>query len=154
MIRPEPAWTTGVGAYTGWGLPFAESASFSQRELARLTGRSWGGRETSRELRRAVLQLRTARIECQIRNKKTKQWAVADFNIAFCEFQKAIGFKNNTQDGIANMHKCLSLHYLGLQNVTQEEVEKCATWLEIATKGALLRGWNLIEPDLSGPMEE
>ena len=74
---------------------------------------------------------------------------VEEFNAAFCQFHDAIGFTHHSQEGIANMHKCLVLHYLGIEGATDEEIEKCATWLMVATNGAIRRGWDLEVPDLS-----
>lgn len=75
---------------------------------------------------------------------------VAEFNAAFCEFHKAIGDRSNTQAGIANMYKCLVLHYLGTQDATDEEIKATARTLELAQSEAMMRGWNLVTPDLSG----
>lgn len=71
--------------------------------------------------------------------------SIEEFNIAFCAFNAAIGNKSNTQEGIANMYKGLQLHYLGLQNVTDEEIERCAVILEVATREATYRGWSIFE---------
>ena len=74
--------------------------------------------------------------------------SAVDFKKAFCEFQAAIETKNSTQEGIANMHKCLVLHYIGLENVTDDELDSCASWLRVATNEAQLRGGSLQAPDL------
>lgn len=80
----------------------------------------------------------------------TLKCTLSEFNQAFVQFHKEIGNKNNSQASIANMHKCLTLMYFGLEDVTEEEVERCAVTLQVATHGAVYRGWDLIEPDLSG----
>ena len=72
---------------------------------------------------------------------------VDEFNQGFVEFHNAIGFKNNTQDGIANMYKGLCLMYLGLINPTEEELENAARLIDIASHGALARGWHLVVPE-------
>lgn len=74
---------------------------------------------------------------------------IEQFNKAFCEFNEAAGLKTNTQDGIANMHKGLVLHYLGIEKATDEDIERSARCLHIATSGAIRRGWHLSVPDLS-----
>lgn len=74
---------------------------------------------------------------------------IEQFNKAVCDFNEAAGLKTNTQDGIANMHKCLVLHYLGIENATTEEIETSAIWLEIAQNGAIRRGWDLLGSGLS-----
>lgn len=79
-------------------------------------------------------------IEC------TKQ----EYYKAWHDFRRVQGSTESTQEEVALAHKCLVLHYIGMQDVTQEEIESCATFLEIATKEAMMRGWTLMEPDLSG----
>src|SRR4051794_2351892 len=64
---------------------YESTISFSERELARLTDRSWGGR-TSKQLFEAVMQLRSTQIFVSIYNKETKQWQVANFEM----FSKAL----------------------------------------------------------------
>lgn len=70
---------------------------------------------------------------------------VKEYNAAFCQFFKAIGDKSNTQEGIANMYKGLQLHYLGLINPTDEELESAACALQVATNNAVYRGWMLFD---------
>ena len=70
-----------------------------------------------------------------------------EFNQAFVEFRKQIGITSNTQDQIGNMYKGLVLHYLGIQDIDDDEVDKCAEWLKVASKEALARGWTLLTPD-------
>jgi hypothetical protein len=74
--------------------------------------------------------------------------SVKEFNAQFCNFQKISGDKTKTQDQVALAYKCLALHYLGVQNATEKEIEACAMYLEIASVGAYARGWHLIEPDI------
>src|SRR3954449_1165480 len=48
------------------GYPYSNTVTFSQRELARLMGRTtWGGKD-SRELYHAMMQLQSTRIQCSI----------------------------------------------------------------------------------------
>lgn len=70
-----------------------------------------------------------------------------EFNAGVCQFIQAAGDKSNTQRGIANMHKGLVLLYLGMSDVTDAEVETAAIFLEVATNGAIARGWDLIVPE-------
>jgi hypothetical protein len=63
----------------GWPIP--EVISFSQRELAALTGRSsWGGAD-GKQFYRAVMQLQTALIRCSWYDKTTTEWGLAAFNV-------------------------------------------------------------------------
>lgn len=71
---------------------------------------------------------------------------VKEFNAAFCQFFRAIGDKSNSQEGIANMYKCLVLHYLGIQTPTEAELQCAANVLETATSNAVARGWMLDIP--------
>lgn len=66
---------------------------------------------------------------------------VEDFNRSFAKFHEAIGNKRHTHEQIRGGLKGLTLKYLGLQNVTDEELETCATFLQIAIKEAQARGW-------------
>ena len=68
---------------------------------------------------------------------------IAEFNKDFSKFHAAIGNKSHTQEQIAGGHKALTLRYLGLKDCTDSELEHAAMVLEIATDGALARGWNL-----------
>jgi hypothetical protein len=65
------------------GFPVPTSVSFSQRELARLIGRSSFGGADSKELYRAVMQLHTTRVQCSFYDKKTDAWATASFYILY-----------------------------------------------------------------------
>jgi len=73
--------------------------------------------------------------------------SLAEFNKGVCDFIREAGLRSNTQDGIANMHKGLVLMYLGIQDITDEQMETAATFLEIATIGAMKRGWHLVRPE-------
>lgn len=64
-------------------------------------------------------------------------------NRAFGRFLSEIGNKNHSQESIKNLYKGLVLHYLGLQNPTDEMIEKYSMLLEVATQGAIARGWDL-----------
>jgi hypothetical protein len=59
---------------------YDSTVSFSARELAYLTGRSWSGR-TSQQLYEAVMQLRRTGITASLYDKETDQWALVDFEV-------------------------------------------------------------------------
>src|ERR671926_1529865 len=63
---------------TEGGEPYSGVVVFTQRELARLTGRSWGG-NASRQIYHAIMQLRRTGIMCHVRNKETKESLKLDF---------------------------------------------------------------------------
>lgn len=62
------------------GYPYPDTVSFSQRELARLAGRSWSGR-TSKQIHEAIMQLRTTLVHCSLYDKDTKEWTTANFSV-------------------------------------------------------------------------
>ena len=59
---------------------YADTVSFSARELAALVGRSWGGK-TSDELHQAIMQLRRTNISASLYDKETNEWVVGDFEV-------------------------------------------------------------------------
>ncbi len=59
---------------------FDGTVSFSARELALLTGRTWSGR-TSEELHQAIMQLRRTGIKASLYDKETDEWVVVDFEV-------------------------------------------------------------------------
>jgi Replication initiator protein A len=59
---------------------YNDTVSFSARELALITGRSWGGR-TSRQLFDAIMQLRRTGITASLYDKGTDRWEVADLQV-------------------------------------------------------------------------
>ena len=64
---------------TDEGFPISDTVSFSQRELARLTGQtSFGGRQ-SQQMIRALRQLHRTGISASLLSKETKQWVRLDF---------------------------------------------------------------------------
>jgi hypothetical protein len=63
------------------GFPVPDSVSFSQRELARLIGRTSFGGNASSQLYRAVMQLHTTRVQCSFYDKKTNEWTTASFYV-------------------------------------------------------------------------
>lgn len=63
------------------GFPVPGSVSFSQRELARLIGRSSFGGNNSSQLYRAIMQLHATRIQCSFYDKKTDRWTTASFYV-------------------------------------------------------------------------
>lgn len=62
------------------GYPYPDTVSFSQRELARLADRTWGGR-TSKQLFEAVMQLRATLVHCALYDKELDTWQVANISI-------------------------------------------------------------------------
>src|SRR5205823_5168746 len=63
----------------GWPIP--QRISFSQRELAALTGRAtWGGAD-GKQFYRAVMQLKTTTINASWYDKKSGDWEIAAFNV-------------------------------------------------------------------------
>lgn len=70
-----------IKKYSEYGIPFPEGVPFSQRELAKLTGRkSFGGGNTE-EFKKSIMQLRRTAVTCSLYNKDTKNWVQVDFNI-------------------------------------------------------------------------
>ena len=65
------------------------------------------------------------------------------FNAACAKFMREIGNKANTQESISGLYKGLTLHYLGLQNVTKDELENAAMLFQVMTDNATARGWSL-----------
>ena len=63
------------------GYPYPDTVSFSQREIARLVGRSVFGGNQSRQLYEAIMQLHTARVTCSFYDKETKEWALGTFYV-------------------------------------------------------------------------
>jgi hypothetical protein len=63
------------------GYEGAESVAFSQRELAKLVGRSSFGGATSKEFLKAILSLRYTGIWCSFYDKETQEWKVLNFSI-------------------------------------------------------------------------
>jgi len=70
---------------------------------------------------------------------------LSQFNKACSKFMREIGNKNNTQESISGLYKGLTLHYLGLQDLTDDEVETAAIIFKVMTDNALARGWSLDE---------
>lgn len=69
--------------------------------------------------------------------------------MAIGEFRAAWSLPNQTQVGVANMHKALGLHYMGLEGLDEDELASCAAHFESVTQEAWARGWDLEVPDLS-----
>lgn len=66
-----------------------------------------------------------------------------EFNAALCKFNREIGDRRHSQASITGLFHGVSLHYLGLKGVTDEELDTCAMMLKIAISGAHARGWEL-----------
>src|SRR3954454_1483532 len=61
------------------GDPYPNAIAFTQRELARLVGRTWGT-SVSQQLYHAMMQLQNTRIICSVHNKETKEYFEVSFN--------------------------------------------------------------------------
>jgi hypothetical protein len=84
------------------GYEGADSASFSQRELARLVGRQSFGGANSKEFFRAVMQLNATRIWCSFFDKQTEEWRVLTFTL----FTEALfsGRKHKLTECVLTLH--------------------------------------------------
>jgi hypothetical protein len=84
------------------GYELAESASFTQRELAKLVGRQNFGGADSKQFLRAVMQLNTTRIWCSFFDKKTGEWKVLTFTL----FTEALfsGRKHQLRECVLTLH--------------------------------------------------
>lgn len=71
-----------------------------------------------------------------------------EFCSAWHMFRDEISKRSNSQDSIGNLWKGLVLHYMGIRDITDEQLERAASMLKVAHYGAIMRGWDLIEPDL------
>lgn len=72
-----------------------------------------------------------------------------DFYKAYHDFRKVMCSTRSTQDMVGNGWKGLVLHYFGMQEVTDADIERCAMLIEATGHEALFRGWTLETPDLS-----
>jgi hypothetical protein len=63
------------------GYEGADSASFTQRELAKLVGRQTFGGADSKQFLRAVMQLNATRIWCSFFDKENGEWKVLTFTL-------------------------------------------------------------------------
>jgi hypothetical protein len=88
----------------GWPIP--DTASFSQRELLQLVGRSsWGG-NSGRQLYRAVMQLHRTSIRCSWFDKESGEWTIAHFNpIAAALFS---GKKENIKESVITINQVIT----------------------------------------------
>lgn len=59
------------------------------------------------------------------------------------KFIQEAGRKSNTQERVKAAHRAVTLSYLGLNDVSEEDLEMCAEHLVCATEGAIARGWDL-----------
>lgn len=73
----------------------------------------------------------------------TIQCTVPEFNAQVAKFMKVSGSKSYSQDEVAAAHKCMTLHYFGADFPDQQSLEQGAMFLEVATIGAIRRGWQL-----------
>jgi hypothetical protein len=84
------------------GFPVPNGVSFSQRELARLVGRSSFGGASSKELYRAIMQLHTTRVQCSFYDKKTDHWVSASFFVLYEALFS--GRKNSIRTCMVSVH--------------------------------------------------
>lgn len=84
------------------GYEGADSASFTQRELARLIGRQSFGGANSKEFFRAVMQLNATRVWCSFFDKETGEWKVLTFTL----FTEALfsGRKHQLRECVLTLH--------------------------------------------------
>ena len=84
------------------GYEGADSASFTQRELAKLVGRQTFGGADSKQFLRAVMQLNATRIWCSFFDKETGAWKVLTFTL----FTEALfsGRKKQLRECVLTLH--------------------------------------------------
>jgi hypothetical protein len=84
------------------GYEGADSASFTQRELAKLVGRQTFGGTDSKQFLRAVMQLNATRIWCSFFDKETGEWRVLTFTL----FTEALfsGRKHQLRECVLTLH--------------------------------------------------
>jgi hypothetical protein len=84
------------------GYEGAESASFTQRELAKLVGRQTFGGADSKQFLRAVMQLNVTRVWCSFFDKETGEWKVLTFTL----FTEALfsGRKHQLRECVLTLH--------------------------------------------------
>jgi hypothetical protein len=84
------------------GYEGADSASFTQRELAKLVGRQTFGGADSKQFLRAVMQLNATRIWCSFFDKETGEWKVLTFTL----FTEALfsGHKLQLRECVLTLH--------------------------------------------------
>lgn len=73
---------------------------------------------------------------------------IPEFNSALSFFLTEIKNLSNNQDSIGNLWKGLLLHYMGINEHTDEEIQRCAAWIQYAEETATRYGWLLEEPNL------
>lgn len=79
----------------------------------------------------------------------TIPYTINEFNKALSFFfLKEITKADNSQESIGNCWKGLLIHYMGLFEVTDDEIERCSIWIKVAEASATRRGWLLEEPHL------
>ena len=71
-----------------------------------------------------------------------------EFKAALGDFWTECGKTSNTQDQIANGHKCVCLMYLGVTDFEDDDdMQRSADLLIATTSNALRRGWDLELPE-------
>lgn len=68
---------------------------------------------------------------------------LSEFYKDVSKFMEITGFKNTPVDTVQGAFKCMTLRYLGLTKVTDNERESAAMVLQVAIEGATARGWVL-----------
>lgn len=66
-----------------------------------------------------------------------------EFNKDLSKFMTITGDMSHTQEQVTGAFRAVTLRYLGLYDVTSEELENAASLLTVVSDGALARGWNL-----------
>ncbi len=88
--------------YSEYSLPYPEGVHFTQRELARLIGRSsFGGWDTKKFIK-AIMQLKSTEITFSFFFKKTKEWQMLTINIFHETLLKGRG--NVITDLVLSLH--------------------------------------------------
>ena len=111
------------------GYPYPDTVSFSQRELARLIGRTWSGR-TSQQMFAAVMQLKSTLVHCALYDKELDEWQTGTFNIVartlfagkgntikYCIVQIDAGISkslNRRHVAFFNLHRLNTLDVIGM----------------------------------------
>lgn len=70
-----------IKKHSDYGRPFPNGVPFSQRELAKVTGRKSYGGQSQKQFFNAIMQLRRTGVVCSFYKKETKEWIAVDFQI-------------------------------------------------------------------------
>ncbi|MBX3671012.1 MAG: replication initiator protein A [Rhodocyclaceae bacterium] len=108
---------------------YNDTVTFSARELALLSGRSWSGR-TSTQLHQAIMQLRSTLINASLYDKGADRWEMANFQVLTSAYfagrgetitrcavrlaPEVIASLNRRHVAFFNLHRLSTLDTLGL----------------------------------------